>query len=83
LSEAMRMEVWAAHAEALVKAGGMTKQKTIVCARPPELADLAHERGDGAKTIVYPDPPIGLHEQRLLAAAFPQLTLLPLSEVAA
>jgi hypothetical protein len=81
LSEAMRMELWSAHAEALVKAGGMTQQTTMVCARPPELADLVYERARGATTIVYPDPPIGLHEKHLLAAAFPQMTLLPLSEV--
>jgi len=81
LSEAMRMEVWSAHAEALVRAGGMTQQTTMICARPPELADLVHERAGGATTIVYPDPPIGQHERQLLAAAFPQMTLLPLSEV--
>jgi len=80
LSEAMRMEIWTAHAEALVNAGGTTTQTTIVCARPPELADLAHECATGPKTIVYPDPPISLYEQALLAAAFPRLTLLPLSE---
>jgi hypothetical protein len=40
-----------------------------------------HEHAAGATTIVYPDPPIGVHEQHLLAAAFPQMTLLPLSEV--
>jgi hypothetical protein len=81
LSEATRMEVWSAHAEALVKAGGMTQRTTMVCARPPELTDLVHEHAAGATTIVYPDPPIGVHEQHLLAAAFPQMTLLPLSEV--
>jgi len=80
LSEAMRMEVWAAHAEALVKASGMART-TVVCARPPELADLAHQCATGPKTIVYPDPPIGLHEQKLLADAFPLLALMPLSEV--
>jgi hypothetical protein len=80
LSEAMRMEVWAAHAETLVKAGGMPPS-TVVCARPPELADLAHQCASGPKTIVYPDPPIGQHEQKLLADAFPQLALMPLSEV--
>jgi len=81
LSEALRMEVWAAHAEALVKTSAMTAPTMIVCARPPELADLAHQCARGVKTIVYPDPPIALHEQRLLAAAFPQLALVPLSEV--
>jgi hypothetical protein len=53
-----------AHAEALVKAGGMPST-TVVCERPPELADLAHQCASGPKTIVYPDPPIGLHEQKL------------------
>ena len=50
LSEAMRMEVWTAHAEALVKAGRMPST-TVVCARPPELADLAHQCASGPKTI--------------------------------
>lgn len=81
LSEAMRMEVWAAHADAVVGASSLA-DKTIVTARPPELLDLARTAAkDGKTTVVYPDPPIGLHEQQLLANAFPQLTLLPLSEV--
>ena len=81
LSEALRMEVWVAHAEALVETSTMTAKTTLVCARPPELADLVHHGAAGTRTIVYPDPPMGQHERELLAAGFPQLTLVPLSEV--
>ena len=81
LSEALRMEVWVAHAEALVAASAMTAATTVVCARPPELADLVHYGATGTRTVVYPDPPMGQHERELLAAGFPQLALVPLSEV--
>src|SRR5262249_25744638 len=69
LSEGMRMEIWAAHATAVVKASAIAR-KTKISARPPELADLARQNVAGAKKIVvYPDPPIGLHERELLASA--------------
>lgn len=81
LSEAMRMEVWTAHADLIVKMSPKLEGTTIVSARPPELVDLAGTTAIGASTFVYPDPPIGLYEQRLLNDAFKGLKLLPLSEV--
>jgi hypothetical protein len=80
LSEAMRMEVWTGHAQEFVRSQA-THDAVAVCARPPELADVVHQAAKGAKTIIYPDPPICLHEQKLLNDAFPQLTMLSLGEL--
>lgn len=77
ISEALRMAVWTRHAEDVVAQSSIAA--TVVCARPPELADLAHAARDNA--IVYPDPPINQHEIELIRKAFPHLQLLPLSEV--
>jgi hypothetical protein len=80
LSEAMRMEVWTAHADAVVKESDKLGSKPMVTARPPELVDLARSAA-GVTAIVYPDPPISLYEQKLLNDAFRGVQLLPLSEV--
>ena len=58
LSEALRMEVWVAHAEALVATSAMTAATTVVCARPPELADLVHY-GAAARDPRLPGPTDG------------------------
>ena len=81
LSEAMRMEVWGAHANAIAEKRFTAGEKFIITARPPELIDLARMGARGAKAVVYPDPPIGLYEQKVLSEAFEGLELLPLSEV--
>jgi hypothetical protein len=84
LAEALRMEVWTAHAEAVVRDSPQITRPAAVCARPPELVDLARysaKKTKKVKVIVYPDPPIGRHERSLLEAAFPKFALTPLSEV--
>jgi hypothetical protein len=75
------MEVWTAYADAMVKPNADVGLKPIVSARPPELLDLARKSAVGATAVIYPDPPISLYEQRLLNDAFPDLKLIPLSEV--
>jgi len=81
LSEAMRMEVWAADAQDRVKARRAAGAEIKVCARPPELAELAHHYAQAPVEIVYPDPPVCLHEKELIKKAFPNLRLMALSEL--
>lgn len=77
LSEALRMAVWSRHARQLVDLRGIPAM--VVCARPPELADLSHAKQGEA--IVYPDPPMNQHEIRLIRQVFPEMRVLTLSEV--
>jgi hypothetical protein len=81
LSEAMRMEVWVADAQDRVKTRNALGSRIIVCARPPEFAELVHHYLQTPVAIVYPDPPICLHEKKLIAKAFPQVRLMALSEL--
>ncbi len=84
LSEALRIELWRERAQAM-----LGKRKVHVCARPPELADLAvlqsaeKGRANGTRKIVlYPDPPLGTEETELLRHAFPALQVCTLSQLA-
>jgi hypothetical protein len=81
LSEAMRMEVWAADAQDRVNTRNPAGSQIVVCARPPELAELAHHYAQTPVEIVYPDPPICLHEKELIRKAFPNARLMALSEL--
>ncbi|UFZ07613.1 toll/interleukin-1 receptor domain-containing protein [Bradyrhizobium ontarionense] len=81
LSEAMRMEVWAADAQDRVNSHPAPGGEIVVCARPPELAELVHHCMHGPIRLVYPDPPICLHEKELIETAFPQVSLIALSEL--
>jgi|SRR5271165_575668 len=84
LLEALRMRVWKDYASARIadqQRQGQLKE-VVLFARPPELTDIAYHRSaDGARTIVYPDPPIGQDERELLGLADPTVRLLALSEV--
>lgn len=50
--------------------------------RPPELISLAglEEHAEADVTLVYPDPPLGVEEQRLFEAVAPAVRLLSLTE---
>ena len=81
LSEAMRMEVWAADVQDRVDRQPAPGGEIVVCARPPELAELVHHCTQGPVRVVYPDPPICLHEKQLIETAFPNVSLVALSEL--
>ncbi|MGJ4930092.1 hypothetical protein ACQR1I_29185 [Bradyrhizobium sp. HKCCYLS2038] len=81
LSEAMRMEVWAADAQRRVDDRLAPGQAIVVCPRPPELAELAHHHAQTPTDIVYPDPPVCRHEKELINKAFPNVRLMALSEL--
>jgi len=81
LSEAMRMEVWGADARDRVRTSNPAGSQIVVCARPPELAELAHHYAQTPVEIVYPDPPICLYEKELIKKAFPNARLMALSEL--
>ena len=52
-------------------------------ARPPELLSLItlpNADGDGARLVVYPDPPLGTEEMDLFSGADHNLHLLSLNQ---
>ncbi|MCG6895533.1 MAG: TIR domain-containing protein [Thiocapsa sp.] len=66
------------HATVLLKA--VAHQGDLISARPPELLSLLQARG--AKTVLYPDPPLGAEELALLSETRVPTTT-PLSRLAA
>ena len=57
--------------------------RSVFTSRPPELATAAAfsgEPSDGESVIVHPDPPLGLEERDLFAAALPNMRVCALSQ---
>jgi hypothetical protein len=76
LSEGLRCDLFIAEAERAAEGAGI--ESAIVLPRPPELYDLVEVVGD-ATTLIYPDPPLGRTESRILERAREHLT--PLLEI--
>lgn len=71
VSEGLRCDLFMAEARRVTEAVGLVS--AIALPRPPELFDLVELVGD-VQTLVYPDPPLGRTEARVLENARSRLT---------